>query len=78
MTKAETALLHTQGLRKEYGKAESLVRAVDDVDLEVTGGETLAIWGRAGAGSRPCSTCSAALTARRVVSSGSTANASTG
>jgi ABC-type lipoprotein export system ATPase subunit len=50
MTKAETALLHTQGLRKEYGKAESLVRAVDDVDLEVTGGETLAIMGPSGCG----------------------------
>jgi putative ABC transport system ATP-binding protein len=45
-----TSLLRTQGLRKEYGKEESLVRAVDDVDLEVARGETLAIMGPSGCG----------------------------
>jgi ABC-type lipoprotein export system ATPase subunit len=43
-------LLRTQGLRKEYGKDEGLVRAVDDVNLEVARGETLAIMGPSGCG----------------------------
>ena len=46
----ESALLRAQGLRKEYGRDESLVRAVDEVDLEVTRGETLAIMGPSGCG----------------------------
>jgi putative ABC transport system ATP-binding protein len=46
----ESALLRTQGLRKEYGKDEGLVRAVDRVDLEVPRGETLAIMGPSGCG----------------------------
>jgi ABC-type lipoprotein export system ATPase subunit len=46
----ESPLLRTEGLRKEYGKDESLVRAVDDVDLEVARGETLAIMGPSGCG----------------------------
>ena len=45
-----TALLRAQCLRKEYGRDESLIRAVDDVDLDVTGGETLAIMGPSGCG----------------------------
>jgi hypothetical protein len=32
-----TCVLRTRGLRKEYGREASLVRAVDGVDLEVTG-----------------------------------------
>jgi putative ABC transport system ATP-binding protein len=44
------SLLRAQGLRKDYGKDESLVRAVDDVDLEVARGETLAIMGPSGCG----------------------------
>jgi putative ABC transport system ATP-binding protein len=50
MTNAESALLRTVGLRKEYGRDESLVRAVDDIALEVTRGETLAIMGPSGCG----------------------------
>jgi putative ABC transport system ATP-binding protein len=50
MTNVRTALLRTEGLRKEYGRDESLVRAVDHVDLEVTRGETLAIMGPSGCG----------------------------
>jgi ABC-type lipoprotein export system ATPase subunit len=50
MTNVETPLLRTQGLRKEYGKDEGFVRAVDDVDLEVARGETLAIMGPSGCG----------------------------
>lgn len=50
MKNAESVLLRAEGLQKEYGKDESLVRAVDDVDLEVTSGETLAIMGPSGCG----------------------------
>jgi ABC-type lipoprotein export system ATPase subunit len=47
----ETAvLLRGRGLRKEYGRAEGLVRAVDDVDVDVAAGETLAIMGPSGCG----------------------------
>jgi putative ABC transport system ATP-binding protein len=44
------SLLWARGLRKEYGKNAGLVRAVDDVDLEVARGETLAIMGPSGCG----------------------------
>ena len=50
MKNVESPLLRTQGLSKEYGRDESLVRAVDDVDLEVARGETLAIMGPSGCG----------------------------
>ena len=43
-------MLRARGLRKEYGKGDGLVRAVDDVDLDVARGETLAIMGPSGCG----------------------------
>jgi putative ABC transport system ATP-binding protein len=43
-------LLRAKGLRKEYGSDESLIRAVDDVTLEIARGETLAIMGPSGCG----------------------------
>src|ERR1700722_7604576 len=43
-------VLRTQGLRKDYGRDASLVRAVDEVDLEVAPGETVAIMGPSGCG----------------------------
>ncbi len=43
-------LLRAKGLCKQYGKEEGLIRAVDDVDLEVVRGETLAIMGPSGCG----------------------------
>ncbi len=43
-------VLRARGLRKEYGKGEGLVRAVDGVDLEVDRGETLAVMGPSGCG----------------------------
>ena len=43
-------LVRARGLRRDYGRGESLVRAVDDVDLEVTAGETLAVMGPSGCG----------------------------
>jgi putative ABC transport system ATP-binding protein len=50
MSGAGTALLRARGLRKDYGKGEGLVRAVDEVDLEVATGETLAVMGPSGCG----------------------------
>jgi ABC-type lipoprotein export system ATPase subunit len=49
-TMADTALLRARGVRKEYGKGEGLVRAVDEVDLEVDPGETVAVMGPSGCG----------------------------
>jgi putative ABC transport system ATP-binding protein len=43
-------VLRAHGLRKEYGKGEGLVRAVDGVDLDVGAGETVAIMGPSGCG----------------------------
>jgi putative ABC transport system ATP-binding protein len=37
-------------LRKEYGRGEGLVRAVDGIDLDVGAGETVAIMGPSGCG----------------------------
>jgi putative ABC transport system ATP-binding protein len=37
-------------LRKEYGEAEGLVRAVDGVDLDIGAGETVAVMGPSGCG----------------------------
>src|SRR5271168_928117 len=45
-----TCVLRTRGLRKEYGREASLVRAVDGIDLEVAQGETVAIMGPSGCG----------------------------
>jgi ABC-type sugar transport system ATPase subunit len=50
MSGAGTALLRARGLRKDYGKGEALVRAVDEVDLDVATGETLAVMGPSGCG----------------------------
>src|SRR6202795_1122630 len=46
----ESVLLRARGLRKLYGSGEGLVRAVDDVDLDVVRGETLAVMGPSGCG----------------------------
>jgi putative ABC transport system ATP-binding protein len=43
-------LVRARGLRKEYGKGEGLVRAIDGVDLDVAAGETLAVMGPSGCG----------------------------
>jgi ABC-type lipoprotein export system ATPase subunit len=44
------SVLRARGLRKQYGRGESLVRAVDDVDLDVASGETVAVTGPSGCG----------------------------
>src|ERR1700735_4942168 len=45
-----TAMLRARGLRREYGREAGLVRAVDEVDLEVAAGESLAVMGPSGCG----------------------------
>jgi putative ABC transport system ATP-binding protein len=45
-----TALLTARALRKQYGRGDALVRAVDDIDLDVATGETVAIMGPSGCG----------------------------
>jgi ABC-type lipoprotein export system ATPase subunit len=47
---ADTSVLRTRGLRKEYGRGEGLVRAVDGVDLVVARGQTVAVTGPSGCG----------------------------
>ena len=47
---AGAPIVRTRGLRKEYGSGEGLVRAVDEVDLEVAPGEAVAIMGPSGCG----------------------------
>ncbi|MER7245427.1 ABC transporter ATP-binding protein [Kribbella sp. NPDC000426] len=43
-------LLQTRGLTKEHGAGASRVRAVDEVDLDVPEGQTLAVMGPSGCG----------------------------
>jgi ABC-type lipoprotein export system ATPase subunit len=50
MNDVGASVLRTRGLRKQYGKGEGLVRAVDDVDLDVASGETVAVMGPSGCG----------------------------
>jgi putative ABC transport system ATP-binding protein len=43
-------VIRARGLRKEFGKGDARVRAVDEVDLSVATGETVAIMGPSGCG----------------------------
>jgi putative ABC transport system ATP-binding protein len=43
-------LARASALRKEYGSGEGLVRAVDEVHLDVARGEALAVMGPSGCG----------------------------
>jgi putative ABC transport system ATP-binding protein len=45
-----SAALRVAGLTKHYGRGEALVRAVDDVDLEIETGESVAVTGPSGCG----------------------------
>jgi ABC-type lipoprotein export system ATPase subunit len=47
---APPPVLRARGLGKSYGKDAGLVRAVDEVDLDVAAGETVAIMGPSGCG----------------------------
>jgi putative ABC transport system ATP-binding protein len=44
------AMLRACGLCRDYGSGSGLVRAVDEVDLDVAAGETLAVMGPSGCG----------------------------
>ncbi len=50
MNDVGASVLRARGLRKDYGKGEGLVRAVDEVDLDVGSGETVAVMGPSGCG----------------------------
>ncbi|MFE9694826.1 ABC transporter ATP-binding protein [Micromonospora sp. NPDC005806] len=45
-----SVLLRARGVTRWYGRGSALVRAVDEVDLEVPAGQTLAIMGPSGCG----------------------------
>jgi ABC-type lipoprotein export system ATPase subunit len=47
---AERYAVVARNLSKRYGKEAGLVRAIDDVDLEITLGETVAVMGPSGSG----------------------------
>ena len=44
------SILETKGLKKYYGKDESMVKALDDVNLQINKGEFVAIVGTSGSG----------------------------
>jgi hypothetical protein len=69
MSESEEPILRARALRKEYGKEETLIRAVDSVDLDVTAGKRWRSWDRAVVGSRPFFICSEESTVRRRASS---------
>ena len=75
---SNTALVSARGLRKEYGSGEGLVRAVDEVDLEVAAASRWPSWARAAVGSRRSCTCSVGSTGRPPVSCGWRTGGSTG
>jgi putative ABC transport system ATP-binding protein len=50
MSDRRPRVLRTRALSKHYGAGQSLVRAVDDVDVEIRHGETVAISGPSGCG----------------------------
>ncbi len=52
-TTTATAVVDGQDLHKHYGEGESLVRAVDGVDVAVARGEYVAIMGPSGCGKSP-------------------------
>jgi putative ABC transport system ATP-binding protein len=50
MNDSPAVLVHAKGLRKDYGSGEGLVRALDEVDLDVNRGEAVAVMGPSGCG----------------------------
>jgi ABC-type lipoprotein export system ATPase subunit len=49
-TDTSGVVLRTRGLRREYGRQETLVQAVNGIDLDIVRGETVAITGPSGCG----------------------------
>jgi putative ABC transport system ATP-binding protein len=47
---SDTMMLQTRGLSRRYGRGDSLVRAVDEIDLDVPAGQALAVMGPSGCG----------------------------
>ncbi len=56
------AILQTRELKKYYGAGDTLVKALDGVELSVENGEFVAIIGTSGPASPPCCTCWAGWT----------------
>ena len=50
MRAGEASLLAARRLLKDYGSGQGMVRSVDDVDLDLAAGETLAVMGPSGCG----------------------------
>ena len=50
MDRSGEVLMWARGIRRDYGRGEGLIRAVDDVDLEVERGEAVAVRGPSGCG----------------------------
>jgi putative ABC transport system ATP-binding protein len=46
----DNPILRVRAVRREYGRGEGLVRAVDGVDLDIDRGETVAVMGPSGCG----------------------------
>jgi len=50
MNDSPAVLVRAKGLRKDYGRGDGLVRALDMVDLDVNRGEAVAVMGPSGCG----------------------------
>jgi putative ABC transport system ATP-binding protein len=50
MNQPDEPVVRARNLRKDYGRGEGLVRAVDGIDLDVIRGETVAVMGPSGCG----------------------------
>jgi len=44
----ESPMLRARALRRDFGRGEGLVRAVDEIDLDIARGETVAAMGLSG------------------------------
>ena len=57
-------ILAARKVVKDYPQGDGVQRVLDHLSLEVDAGRFVAIMGRPAPASRPCSTCSAARSAR--------------